>query len=326
MHRQMECRVLDGLQRRQHRLFIPDGALLAVRLGRFTGQGNLVDQIPFHRIGKGGFQQGVDFVDRGAGQQPFLLLISQGLLYAVNILPTRGLSKGGIELLDVVSAQFLHLAIADIGDDKVLHHRHGLGVGLGGPFVLGGLNGNPLVQHFLHRHGVGNEERAVQQFLFDRDLSLLRLLPGLETFPSLAGFAGMVFVLVTDGVGISALHNRCHRLPPSDRRKPVVEALLVHPNAGADAQHPEILRGVAQVVRRTGRNRQKLGDFLHPVNKRFVLGCFGLVRRFNGRGFGRFHCNRVRVHLQGLIRIIFIFHTFGHVRPIHIHRQTSVSL
>ena len=30
--------------------------------------------------------------------------------------------------------------------------------------------------------------------------------------------------------------------------------------------------------------------------------------------------------LQGLIRIIFIFHIFGHVRPIHIHRQTSVSL
>ena len=32
MHRQMECRVLDGLQGCQHGLFIPDGALLAVRL------------------------------------------------------------------------------------------------------------------------------------------------------------------------------------------------------------------------------------------------------------------------------------------------------
>ena len=117
--------------------------------------------------------------------------------------------------------------------------------------------------------------------------SLLRLLFGLETLPSLASFAGMVFVLVTDGVGISALHDRCHRLPPSDRRKPVVETLLVHPDAGADAQHPEIFRGVAQVVRRTGRNRQKLGDFLHPVNKRFVRGCFGLIRRFFGRGIVR---------------------------------------
>ena len=97
MHRQMECRVLDGLQRRQHRLFIPDSALLAVCLGCFTGQRNLVDQVPFHRIGKGGFQQGVDFVDGGAGQQPFLLLIGQGLLYAVDILPAGDLGEGGIE-------------------------------------------------------------------------------------------------------------------------------------------------------------------------------------------------------------------------------------
>ena len=211
MHRQMECRVLDGLQGCQHGFLIPDGALLVVCLGCFTGQGNLVDQVPFHRIGKGGFQQGVDFVDGGAGQQPLLLLIGQGLLYAVDILPTRGLGKGGIELLDVIGAQFLHLAIADIGHDKVLHHRHRLRVGLGGPLVFGGLDWDPLVQHFLHRHGIGDEECAVQQFFFDRDLSLLRLLLGLETFPSLAGLAGMAFVLVTDGVGISALHNRCHR-------------------------------------------------------------------------------------------------------------------
>ena len=56
--------------------------------------------------------------------------------------------------------------------------------------MFGGLDRNPLVQHFLDRYGVGDEERAVQQFFLDRDLSLLRLLPGLETFPSLAGFAG----------------------------------------------------------------------------------------------------------------------------------------
>ena len=169
----------------------------------------------------------------------------------MDVLPAGGLGKGSIELLNVVGAQFLYLPLPDIRHDKVLHHRHRLGVGLGGPFVLGGLNRNPFVQHLLHRHGVRDKEAAVQQFFLDRDLSLLRLLLGLETFPSLAGFAGMVFVLVTDGVGISALQNRCHRLPPSDRRKPVVETLLVHPDAGADAQHPEIFRGVAQVVRRT---------------------------------------------------------------------------
>ena len=106
----------------------------------------------------------------------------------MDVLPAGGLGKGGIELLNVVGSQFLHLPFPDIRHDKVLHHRHRLGVGLGGPFVLGGLDRNPLVQHFLHRHGVGDEEGAIQQFFLDRDLSLLRLLLGLETFPSLAGF------------------------------------------------------------------------------------------------------------------------------------------
>ena len=201
MHRQMECRVLDGLQGCQHGFLIPDGALLVVCLGCFTGQGNLVDQVPFHRIGECGLEQRVDFVDRGAGQQPLLLLLGKFLLDTLHILPAGGLGKGCIELLNVVGSQLLHLAIADIGHDKVLHHRHRLCVGLRGPFVLGGLDRDPLVQQFLYRHGVGNEERVVRQFFFDRDLSLLRLLLGLETFPSLVGFAGMVFVLVTDGVG-----------------------------------------------------------------------------------------------------------------------------
>ena len=130
----------------------------------------------------------MDFVDGGAGQQPLLLLVGKLLFHTVHILPAGGLGKGSIELFNVVGAQLLYLPFPDIRHDKVLHHRHGLGVGLGGPLVLCGLNWYPLVQHFLHRHGVGDEERAVQQFFLDRDLSLLRLLPGLETFPSLAGF------------------------------------------------------------------------------------------------------------------------------------------
>ena len=141
----------------------------------------------------------MDFVNRGAGQQPLLLLFGQGLLYAVDVLPAGSLGKGSIELLDVVGSQFLHLPFPDIRHDKILHHRHRLGVGLGRPFVFGGLDRDPFVQHLLHRHGVGDKECAVQQFFLDRDLPLLRLLPGLETLPSLAGFAGMVFVLITDG-------------------------------------------------------------------------------------------------------------------------------
>ena len=139
-------------------------------------------------VGGTGMPQTVDFVDRGAGQQPLLLLLGQVLLYTVHILPAGGLGKGGIELLNVVGAQLLYLLFPDIRHDKVLHHRYGLSVGLGGPLVLCGLDRDPLVQHLLHRHDVGNEEGAVQQFFLDRDLSLLRLLLGLETFPSLAGF------------------------------------------------------------------------------------------------------------------------------------------
>ena len=54
---------------------VPDGAFLDVDLGGITGQGNLVDEVPLHRIGKYGLEQRVDFVDRGAGQQPLLLLV-----------------------------------------------------------------------------------------------------------------------------------------------------------------------------------------------------------------------------------------------------------
>ena len=68
MHRQMQGGVFDSLQGCQHGFLVPDGALLDIDLGGITGQGNLVNQVPFHRIGKCGLEQRVDFVDRGAGQ------------------------------------------------------------------------------------------------------------------------------------------------------------------------------------------------------------------------------------------------------------------
>ena len=105
-----------------------------------------MDEVPLHRIGKCGLEQRVDFVDKGAGQQTLLLLLGQVLLHTVHILPAGGLGKGGIELLNVVGAQLLYLPFPDIRHDKVLHHRYGLGVGLGRPFVLGGLDRDPFVQ------------------------------------------------------------------------------------------------------------------------------------------------------------------------------------
>ena len=72
--------------------------------------------------------------------------------------------------------------------------------------------------------------------------------------------------------------------PPSDRCKPIVKALLAYPDAGTEADHLEVLRGVAQVIRSTIGDRQKLGNLLHPVDKRGVSDGFaGLVRRFYGR-------------------------------------------
>ena len=129
----------------------------------------------------------------------------------MNVLAAGGLAQGGVELLNVVGAEVLHLPLSDIRHDEVLHHRHRLGVGLGRPLVFAGLNGDPLVQHLLDRHGVGHEEGAVQQFLLHRDLALLRFGLGLEGFPALAGLASMIFVVVSDGIRVATFHNRCHR-------------------------------------------------------------------------------------------------------------------
>ena len=75
--------------------------------------------------------------------------------------------------------------------------------------------------------------------------------------------------------------------PPSDRCKPIVKALLAYPDAGTEAEHLEIFRGVAQVVRSAVGDRQQLGNLVYPVDKRHELGCLGLVRRFYGRGYVR---------------------------------------
>ena len=67
MHCQMECGVLNGLQRCQHGALIPDRALLGVDLGGFTRGRRFVNQIPVNGIRKGGFQECVDFVNGRAG-------------------------------------------------------------------------------------------------------------------------------------------------------------------------------------------------------------------------------------------------------------------
>ena len=76
--------------------------------------------------------------------------------------------------------------------------------------------------------------------------------------------------------------------PFSERGKPGIETLLVDPDAGANAQHSEILGAVAQIVSGTGGDGQQLGDLLHPVNKGLEPGCLRSGLRSRGRGLGHF--------------------------------------
>ena len=207
---QMKRRVLNRLQSRQHGLLVPDGPLLGVDFRGFPGQWRFADQIPFDRIREGGFQEGVNLADGRAGQQPFLLGGSQFLFFAVDILAARGLAQGGVELLDVKGAEILNLPLADIRRDQVVHHRSGLGVGFGRPLVLARLNRNPFFQQFLNRHGIGDQEGAILQFLFNRDFSFGGFLLGLEGLPAFMFFASVVNIGVSDGISASALHNGCH--------------------------------------------------------------------------------------------------------------------
>ena len=78
--------------------------------------------------------------------------------------------------------------------------------------------------------------------------------------------------------------------PFSERGKPGIETQLVDPDAGADAQHPKVFRGIAQVIGGTGGDGQQLGDLLYPVNKGFEPGCLRSGLRFRGRGLGHFYC------------------------------------
>ena len=109
--------------------------------------------------------------------------------------------------------------------------------------------------------------------------------------------------------------------PPADRIEPIVKALLAYPDAGTEADHLEVLRGVAQVIRSTIGDRQKLGNLLHPVDKRGVSDGFaGLVRRFYGRGFGQFHCRRFGRDFQVLTG------QFGGIFADIRHRHVSFAL
>ena len=153
----------------------------------------------------------MDFPDGSTRQKLPLLFVGERLLDTLLIQPARCPAQRGVKLFEVIRLNLLNLLLAEIGHDKILDHGYRVGVGLGCPLVLAGLDGEPLVQHFRYRHCIGYEERTVQEFFLYRDLAVLRFLLGFETLPAFTDPASMVFVFETNGVGISAPENRCHR-------------------------------------------------------------------------------------------------------------------
>ena len=87
--------------------------------------------------------------------------------------------------------------------------------------------------------------------------------------------------------------------PFSERGKPGIETQLVDPDAGANAQHSEILGAVAQIVSGTGGDGQQLSNLLYPVDKGFEPGCLRSGLRFRGRGLGHFYCTGFGDIVQG---------------------------
>ncbi len=153
----------------------------------------------------------MDFPDGSTRQKLPLLFVGERLLDTLLIQSARCPAQRSVKLFKVIRLNLLNLLLAEIGHDKILNHGYRVGIGLGCPLVLAGLDGNPLVQHFFHRHCIGYQECAVNEFFLNRDFTVLRFLLGFETFPSLTEFTCVVFVLITNGVRISALEDRCHR-------------------------------------------------------------------------------------------------------------------
>ena len=145
VYRQMQGGVLDGLERRQHGVLVPDGPFFRGDFGRIPRDGRLVNEVPLHCIGKRCFEKRMDFADGSRCQKTLLLCSAQLLLFALNIEPFRGAAQGGIKLFQIVCAYILYGRMPDVRHDQILDHCSGMGVSFRCPFVLAGLDRNPLL-------------------------------------------------------------------------------------------------------------------------------------------------------------------------------------
>ena len=266
-------------------------------------------------------------MDGGAGKEPLLLLFGQLLLLSLDIRAAGRFAQGRVEVLHVVGLELLHLHATDIGDNEILNGGKVGFVGFGCPLVLAALLGQPIHEELCHRHRGRNQECASCQFMLDLLLSGRCLLFCGKALPFVAALAVLIFVGVSDAVRVATLRNICHTVASlsSCPVEPRIEAVFRDADASAYPQDTEFGGAVAQVVSRAQADGQHSCDLFYRVHQ--LRGFRAVSRRLDGIGLSdHFHCSGIQVLLQELIRIIFAFHIFGHVRPIQIHRQTSNSL
>ena len=149
---------------------------------------------PLHRQQKGIVQKLMDLMEGSAGEGALLLLGRKVSPLAAHILSARGLAQGVVQGFDVLRPQLLHLHLPDIGDDEVLDEGQIGLVGLGCPFVLAALLGQPVHQELCHRHGGRNQEIAGRQLVLDLLLAFDRLLFRGKALPFVAALAVLVLI------------------------------------------------------------------------------------------------------------------------------------
>ena len=105
-------------------------------------------------------------VDGRAGEKPLLLFFRKNLLFALKILATGRFAKSGIQVLQMVGLELLHLHIADIRNDEVLDGSQIGLIGAGCPFVLVALLGKPLHQKLFDGDTLIGIRRTVLEYSF----------------------------------------------------------------------------------------------------------------------------------------------------------------
>ena len=149
---------------------------------------------PLHRQQKGIVQKLMDLMEGSAGEGALLLLGRKVSPLAAHILSARGLAQGVVQGFDVLRPQLLHLHLPDIGDDEVLDEGQIGLVGLGCPFVLAALLGQPVHQELCYRHGGRDQEIAGRQLVLDLLLAFDRLLFCGKALPFVAALAVLVLI------------------------------------------------------------------------------------------------------------------------------------